>query len=220
MKTTSRSAFSILEVMIAITILAVVMAATAASMGSLVGLRRYSADTAEILVLSKGLLERFAGADPAMLGDASLPWSVSCYKDTGIDSGSPFGVAINSSDCIAYGLSTKPPVYGDLKIYIEYYLAEQQIDANSLGIGPMGIYDDPAGPFAGIAADQGYLAFQKLFADTSAGANFRKNYWIKPGANGRISDVVQTNTPILIRVLFTRTSDPAYRQQFITGVRL
>ncbi len=219
MKTSSRSAFSILEVMIAITILAVVMAATAAAMGSLVGLRRYSADTAEILVLSKGILERFAGADPTLLGDASLPWSVACYKDGAIDAGAPFGVAINSSDCIAYGLSTKPPVYSDLKIYIEYYLAEQQLDANGLGTGSMGIYDDPSGPFNGVTADQGYVAFQRLFAETTAGATFRQRYWIKPGGNGRICDVVQTNTPVLIRVLFTRTTDPSYKQQFITGVR-
>ena len=141
-------AFTIMEVMISLTILAVGISAILSNMFTLKSARDAARDAAIVENLANELVERFSGARWEALGTPAIKWSL--HRPFSASVGNPLTDKDDGSDnsLITLGILRQPTGMKDLRVYIDYYRGMTELDAAGLPIvGKSGLMDGEGSTF-------------------------------------------------------------------------
>ena len=187
-----RSGFSLLEVMVALSILGVGMAVVSANWATLFSMRRSVGDQQQALAALSTVAERIASADWAGLGTDAAPWSRGRYFDR--DGSTTIGLPPLSENpsnqrehLRAQGLLAMGTGLNNLKIYVEYYRAVSQ--------------GASAGVLTPATADVNSAAFRTRIASRSNRNDMRLDSATPTAAVGE-------DDPVFVRLLATWTAAP------------
>lgn len=136
-----RCAVSMVEVMFAITFLAIALSTTVGYFASLQDVRNDSNERVLVNDIGRAIVERLVGADPRAIGNAIPPsgtvpatWSVQQVQSAG-------GIPLSFTDLVNAGLIDKIHRVSNLQVWIEYYRGETYTDP-STGLSDYGVMDE------------------------------------------------------------------------------
>jgi len=147
-----RNGFSIIEVMIAITVLAVALAAILNNYQVLDSARRDTAARGAVSEIARAILDRVVASDVRALGTANptaavvpQPWSLARVEDLpAVRPPLSIQAANPNDDLVVQGLLPANVIVPNLRVYIEYYRGDDVIDAQTGTVIAQGAIDDTA----------------------------------------------------------------------------
>jgi type II secretory pathway component PulJ len=129
-----RAAFTILEVMFAVTFLAISLTTVVGFYQNQHQMRRDTDERGRVTELGRHLLDRIIGADARALGNptppsgtVAMPWSMPRYESEG-DAPLSEGAAIATDDLKNLGLVDRATQVSGLQVWIEYYRGLDTLD--------------------------------------------------------------------------------------------
>lgn len=205
-----RLGFSILEVMIASTVMAVAAMTLMGLHANLQIARQSSMAVNRINALGRSIVEQIVAREVADLGDnnsSTLVWSRPRYQPAaGVPAAGSNGynlpltenAVLATDDLVKTGLITEPTGVRNLKVYIEYYFGAS---SGATG-GKLGLYDDPAFNTA-IQNTGGGIDINSTtkFRASMIGTTYRTTYRTSP-SSAPVKQI-QDNDNLLIRVVLT-----------------
>ena len=198
-------AFTIMEVMVSLTILAVGISAILSNMFTLKLARDATRDAAIVENLANELIERFSGARWEALGTPVIKWSIHRPYSTSV--GNPLTDKDDGSDnsLIALGILRQPTGMKDLRVYIDYYRGMRELDAAGLPIvGKSGLMDGEGSTFNSLTE------LRTIWRNETSIISYRLDPLIIPTIQ------VSEDHPVVIRILIN-SSDLARPLVFFTG---
>lgn len=145
---TTLSGFSLIEVMIALAILAVAISGVMGHFVTVDRARDFSEQQSRGQSIAQAILNRISGENLQYLGDsanARAGWSKARYKDLADTPLTDNGTAVGSNSLQEVGkeILGAPSRLANLKVYIEYYRGQQSVDPStgSAALLP-GVMDD------------------------------------------------------------------------------
>ena len=194
-----RQGFSILEIMIALSILASGIMSIMSQQVTLQSSREMDRNGVVIELLANEMVERFQGGRWESIGTSSLPWSVPRHLD-----GSSVSGPMQDADLIANNLITLPSGIAGLKVYVEYYRAMATKDAAG-NVVSSGMMDGEGNTYAGL--DSLRAVWNK--------ASARNAYRLEATSTSpTVTTQVDEGTPVIIRIEIQGTNLPRPRVLF------
>jgi prepilin-type N-terminal cleavage/methylation domain-containing protein len=196
-----RAAFSLLEVMISIAVLAVALGFIVGHYQFLDQNRQFTEQMSKAQEIARQIMDRVASLEPAKLGVlADAPWSIPRFEDADVTDDA---AAMTEADLIAMNLRAAPSGLESLRVYVEYYRG--LTDAALPGPNNLGVMDD--------AAITSAAAFHTSFADPTWRTPRRLLRTIKPATQ------VAAEKPFAVRILVTWGPQSAQRVELLTARR-
>lgn len=195
--------FSLIEVMLAVTILAMGLTVLVSDFMRSFQARDFAERQIEVQEVSRALLNRLLGAPTADLG--VQPWAIARIE--GVDTPlTANGTGTAATDLVQMGVRTLPATTTDLNLFVEYYRGIQSPDPSS---GAPTILDGVLDDFSDTDPPEASYA---QFRDAAWRAARRLNGAVPPSVQ------VPVNTPVLIRIVAV-WNNGAQRMEF-HGARL
>jgi type II secretory pathway pseudopilin PulG len=209
----TRWSFTIVETLVAMSVVAVGLMAVLSSIFTLDAARKSTVEDMRLNALMRTLVDRVQGAQWTDLGTTRLPWSrARLFEDHSARNGDD--LPMTQADLLSYGLLTQP-ILSDgststLKVYFEYYRAVAHKDASGERLpGQEGLAEQAA--VTSVAAARGMLR----------SANNRARYRLNPTSDGLgIADplLLGNDDPVLIRIVIEL--GPTRHLEIVTGRKL
>ena len=200
--------FTIIEVMISLSIMAIGISAILSHMMTLKSVREASRDAVILENLVGELVERFSGSRWEVLGTTASKWSLPRPAIATAGAAGPMTDSIIPSDnsLISLGILQKPTGIRDLKIYIDYYRGMTEYDDATGAVIPnkLGLMDGEAAAFNNLSE------LNAVWRNNAALAAYRLDPTTIP------TQQVAEDRPIVIRILLT-SSELAQPLVFFTG---
>lgn len=194
-----RIGFSLVEVMLAVTILAIGLSVLLSDFLSSFRARDFAQEQFEAQEVSRTVLNRLLGAPTAFLGVE--PWAVARPRG-----GTPLTVSGTGSaadDLVLMGIRSEPAAIQDLRIYVEYYRGIQSIDPSSgaptVLNGVLDSYADGDPPELSISNFAGYTVNSTTGAITAIADAWTDSRALDPTRPPAVQ--VPQTTPVVIRII-------------------
>ncbi len=213
----SRSGFSLIEVMIALSVLVGALLVTVGNMVNVTNLQKQNAELTSMSRVQQSVTDRINATDPLDLGTVDAPWSIARYEN-----GAGYSPAITSSppmtsaDLVSMGVAPAGFNLKDLKVYFEYWRMIDFTDPDTGVIQP-GVLNDSQ------LTAQAFKTF--MYKDASKPAEGLKDGFhpMNTSTNNSpfsVRKAVDVTHPLLIRVIATWDEDatgPRQRREIFTA---
>ncbi len=209
----NRSAFTLIEIMVTMTVMAVGLMAVLSSISTLNSARQATVENLRVNALLRTLVDRVQGAQWSDLTTTRLPWSrVRLFEDHSLGNGD--ALPMTQTDLVTYGLLSQPILTDgsttELKVYFEYYRAISYRDGNGDAVlGKEGVSEDVS------------ISSVSAAGSVMHSAPKRSLYRLKPTSDvlGLADpDLLGADDPVLIRIVVELS--PTRHMEIITGRKL
>lgn len=186
MSVRTKAGFSLMEVTIAMTILALAASGILSYFGTLYEMRKSNDNLSQVQALANEIVDRISAADDTILGDpVEAPWSLARYEDNVTGDRAPLSdTAADPLDhLVGSGLMATLSSASQVEVYIEYY---QGLTRDVGGVVTPGVMD------AGATSVDDFRT------------NFRNPTWrAARRLNPTVQPTLQTaeNAPFVVRII-------------------